>query len=80
VDIFPNIGIPVISSVGNFSGLVPKDMNDRIVYMTERASGDSRCVPARELEARRSAGSSREGRLEAHYRVLQNEAHRYRAT
>jgi multidrug efflux pump subunit AcrB len=36
-DIFPNINIPVVSIIWNFNGLVPKDMNDRIIYVTERA-------------------------------------------
>jgi multidrug efflux pump subunit AcrB len=36
-DIFPNINIPVISIIWNYSGLVPEDMNNRIVYVTERA-------------------------------------------
>ena len=36
-DIFPNIDIPVVSIIWNYSGLVPKDMSDRIVYVTERS-------------------------------------------
>ena len=36
-DIFPNIDIPVISIIWNYNGLVPEDMNNRIVYVTERA-------------------------------------------
>ena len=36
-DIFPNINIPVISIIWNYAGLVPRDMNDRIIYVTERA-------------------------------------------
>ncbi len=36
-DIFPNINIPVVSIIWNYSGLVPEDMNNRIVYVTERA-------------------------------------------
>src|SRR6201993_2259981 len=36
-DIFPNIDIPVISIIWNYSGLVPQDISDRIVYVTERA-------------------------------------------
>ncbi len=36
-DIFPNINIPVVSIVWNYAGLVPKDMNDRIINVTERA-------------------------------------------
>jgi multidrug efflux pump subunit AcrB len=36
-DIFPNIDIPVVSIVWTYSGLIPEDMNNRIVYVTERA-------------------------------------------
>src|SRR5277367_3347958 len=36
-DIFPNIDIPVVSIIWNYAGLVPKDMNDRIISVTERA-------------------------------------------
>jgi multidrug efflux pump subunit AcrB len=35
-DIFPNIGIPVISVVWSYSGLPPDDMSGRIVYIFER--------------------------------------------
>ena len=35
-DIFPNIGIPVISVVWSYSGLPPDDMSGRIVYVFER--------------------------------------------
>jgi multidrug efflux pump subunit AcrB len=35
-DIFPNIDIPVVSIIWNYNGLVPKDMSDRIVSITER--------------------------------------------
>src|SRR6202020_755875 len=35
-DIFPNINIPVVSVIWNFNGLVPKQMADRIVSVTER--------------------------------------------
>ena len=35
-DIFPDIDIPVISVVWNYSGLSPKDMSDRITSITER--------------------------------------------
>ena len=35
-DIFPNINIPVVSIIWTFNGLVPKDMSDRIVSVTER--------------------------------------------
>src|SRR6201995_1948320 len=35
-DVFPNIDIPVVSIVWNYNGLVPKDMADRIVSVTER--------------------------------------------
>src|ERR1700751_5032175 len=36
-DIFPNINIPVVTIIWSFNGLVPKDMNDRIISITERA-------------------------------------------
>ncbi len=36
-DIFPNIDIPVVSIIWSFNGLVPEDMSDRIVSITERA-------------------------------------------
>src|SRR5438309_1652381 len=36
-DIFPNINIPVVSIIWNYNGLVPEDMADRIVSITERA-------------------------------------------
>ncbi len=36
-DIFPNINIPVVSIIWNYSGLVPEEMSDRIVTVTERA-------------------------------------------
>jgi multidrug efflux pump subunit AcrB len=36
-DIFPNINIPVVSIIWSYAGLVPEDMNNRIVYVTERA-------------------------------------------
>jgi len=36
-DIFPNINIPVVSIVWAYAGLVPEDMSDRIVSVTERA-------------------------------------------
>src|SRR3989475_9330671 len=35
-DIFPNIDIPVVSIIWNYNGLVPQDMADRIVTITER--------------------------------------------
>ncbi len=37
VDIFPNIGIPVISVIWNYTGLPPDDMAGRIVAIYERA-------------------------------------------
>jgi multidrug efflux pump subunit AcrB len=37
VDIFPNIGIPVISVIWSFTGLPPDDMSGRIVYFYERS-------------------------------------------
>src|SRR6201982_1910426 len=36
-DIFPTIDIPVVSIIWTFNGLVPEDMSDRIVSITERA-------------------------------------------
>ena len=36
-DIFPNINIPVISIIWNYNGLLPEDMSDRIVSVTERS-------------------------------------------
>jgi CzcA family heavy metal efflux pump len=35
-DIFPNIGIPVISAVWSYNGLPPDEMSGRIVYYYER--------------------------------------------
>jgi len=35
-DIFPNIDIPVVSIIWNFNGLIPEDMSNRIVSVTER--------------------------------------------
>jgi CzcA family heavy metal efflux pump len=35
-DIFPKINIPVVSVVWTYSGLLPKDMSDRVVYYYER--------------------------------------------
>ena len=36
-DIFPNINIPVVSIIWNYGGLIPKDMSNRIVFVTERS-------------------------------------------
>src|ERR1700683_4459403 len=36
-DIFPNIDIPVLSIIWNYNGLLPQDMSDRIVTITERS-------------------------------------------
>jgi multidrug efflux pump subunit AcrB len=36
-DIFPNINIPVVSIIWNYNGLVPPEMADRIVSITERS-------------------------------------------
>src|SRR6266496_3184157 len=36
-DIFPNINIPVVSIIWNYNGLVPQEMSDRVVSITERA-------------------------------------------
>jgi multidrug efflux pump subunit AcrB len=35
-DIFPNINIPVVSIIWTYNGMVPQDMADRIVTITER--------------------------------------------
>ncbi len=35
-DIFPNIGIPVVSAVWTYNGLPPEEMSGRIVYYYER--------------------------------------------
>src|SRR5882724_8668776 len=35
-DVFPNINIPVVSIIWNFTGLAPKDMASRIVILQER--------------------------------------------
>jgi multidrug efflux pump subunit AcrB len=35
-DIFPNINIPVVSIIWTYNGLVPEQMSDRIVSITER--------------------------------------------
>src|SRR5882762_1742263 len=35
-DIFPSINIPVVSVVWTYSGLLPKDMSDRVIYYYER--------------------------------------------
>src|SRR6201988_2507595 len=35
-DIFPNINIPVVSVVWTYSGLLPQDMSDRVIYYYER--------------------------------------------
>ncbi len=36
-DIFPNINIPVVSIIWTYTGLVPRDMSDRIITVTERS-------------------------------------------
>jgi multidrug efflux pump subunit AcrB len=36
-DIFPNINIPVVSIIWNYNGMVPEDISDRIVSVTERS-------------------------------------------
>ena len=35
-DMFPDINIPIVSIIWNYNGLVPKEMSDRIVSVTER--------------------------------------------
>jgi CzcA family heavy metal efflux pump len=37
VDIFPNIDIPVVSVVWQYSGMAPEEISDRIVYINERS-------------------------------------------
>src|ERR1700757_549312 len=36
-DVFPNINIPVVSIIWNYSGLNAQEMSDRIVSLTERS-------------------------------------------
>ena len=36
-DIFPNINIPIVSILWNYTGLNAQEMSDRIVYLTERS-------------------------------------------
>jgi multidrug efflux pump subunit AcrB len=36
-DIYPNIDIPVVSIIWNYTGMIPEDISDRIVSVTERA-------------------------------------------
>ncbi|MDA8416161.1 MAG: efflux RND transporter permease subunit, partial [Betaproteobacteria bacterium] len=36
VDIFPNIGIPVVSAVWTYNGMLPADMSGRVIYPFER--------------------------------------------
>jgi multidrug efflux pump subunit AcrB len=35
-DIFPNIDIPVVSVIWNYTGLSPEEMSNRIIYQYER--------------------------------------------
>jgi multidrug efflux pump subunit AcrB len=35
-DIFPNINIPVVSIIWNYTGLAPQDMANRIISLQER--------------------------------------------
>lgn len=37
IDIFPNIGVPVISVIWSYNGLPPDDMSGRIIYFYERS-------------------------------------------
>src|SRR5215471_11972192 len=37
VDIFPNINIPVVSIIYQYTGLSAEDISDRIVYVAERS-------------------------------------------
>ncbi len=36
-DVFPNIGIPVVSVIWTYTGLTPEDMSGRVVYYYERS-------------------------------------------
>src|SRR3954471_7164531 len=36
-DIFPNINIPVVSIIWNYNGLQAREINERIINVTERA-------------------------------------------
>jgi multidrug efflux pump subunit AcrB len=38
IDIFPNIRIPVVAAIWNYTGLQPRDMANRIVLQTERTA------------------------------------------
>ncbi len=38
VDIFPNINIPVVAAIWNYTGLPPEEMADRIVLFSERTA------------------------------------------
>ena len=36
-DIFPNINLPVVSIIWNYTGLSPEEISNRIVSITERS-------------------------------------------
>ena len=38
IDIFPNINIPVLGVVWTYSGMLPNDMSDRLIYYYERTT------------------------------------------
>ena len=48
-DIFPNINIPVVSILWNYSGLSEEEMSNRIINQTERAltTTATRCARCR---------------------------------
>lgn len=50
-DIFPNIDIPVVSIIWNFTGLVPKEMDDRILNVTSAYEPCERCRGPRAIGA-----------------------------
>src|SRR5215469_9284813 len=61
-DIFPNIRIPVVATVWNYTGLSPEEMATRLVLFSERVAQTHR-PPAEPRRAprklRRAAGSPR---------------------
>src|SRR5258706_564939 len=53
-DIFPNIDIPVVSIIWSFTGLLPEDMADRIISVTER--NHTTTVDNRNVDIRKNIG------------------------
>src|SRR6201988_1980690 len=68
VDIFPDINIPVISVVWNFTGFAPSDMADRIVTNSERG----RTVPVNDIEQIESQSVSGVGVIKIFFRPQAN--------